>query len=157
MASLMSPTCSLPARPTLNPRRLGFPSECPINLRVPLMPPHLSSHHPSSHILTHSSSTLSPPRPVFIPPGPGRIHRPGRPRSPPTPGPGLLVQLASLQALRLCGVSSTRRSLLLRRRLWGRRLRRAQPRAHGGRGAVGAGAVIYLRSWTSNQVGKKKT
>lgn len=150
MAPLMSPTCILPGRPTLNPRWLGFPLESPINLRVPLTSPHLSSHH----ILTHSSSTPSPPRWV-ITPGPRRIHRAGLPRSPTTPYPGLPEQLGSLQAPTPCGVSSTGRSLLLRRRLWGRRLRQAEHRAQGERGVVGAGAVIYLRSWTSNQVGKE--
>lgn len=133
MAPLISPTCSLPGRPTLNPR-LGVPSECPT---------------------THSSLTTLPPCPVIITPGPGRIHKARPLCSPTTPGPG---PLESLLALRLCGVSSTWRSLLLRggcRRLSGRRLRRAEHLGQREREVVGAGAVIYPRSWTSNQVGKE--
>lgn len=154
MAPHISLTRNLPGRPTLNPKHLGFPSEHPINFRVPLMSLHLSSHHPSSR--THSSSTTSPLLLVIITPGPGRIHQFGLPHSPTTPG--LLVQLEFLQALRLCGVSSTQRSLLLRLgwcRLRRRRLRQAEHQAQREREVVEAGAVIYPRSWTSNQVGKE--
>lgn len=64
------------------------------------------------------------PHPLIITPDPGRIHQAGLP-TPTTLGPGLLVQLllvvvvqlvqlGFLQAPRLCGASSTRRSPLLR-------------------------------------------
>lgn len=159
MAPLISSICSLPGRPTLSPRWLGFLSERPINLRVPLMSLHRSSHHASSHLLTHSSSTTSPPHLVIITPAPGKTPQAGLPCSRTTPGPGLLVRLGSLQALSLCGVSCTWRSLLLRRgwRRWrGRRLTQAEHRAQREREVVETGAVMHPRSWTSNQVGKEK-
>lgn len=148
MAPLISPTCSLPGRP----RCLGFPSECPINFMAPLMSLHLSPHHPSFH--NHSSS---PPCLIIITPGPRRIHQARPPHSLTTPGPG---RLESLQAVRLCGGSSTRRSRLLRgecRRLQGGRPRGAAHRAQREREVVGPGAAVYPRNWTSNQVGKENT
>lgn len=135
MAPLISPTCTLPGRCTLSPR-LGIPSESPVS---------------------PSSSTTLPPCLIIITRGWNRIHQADLLCSLPAHGPGLLVQLESLLCLRLFGVTSTCRSLLLRQdwcRLLGRRLRHAEPRAQKERGAVGAGGVVYPRSWTSNQVGK---
>lgn len=151
MAPLFSLTYSLPGWHTLNPRHQTFPWECPVNLRVPLIPLGLSFH-----ILIHSCSIASPLRPVTITPGRGRIHLVGlycRLIS------GLQVQLDSLRALKLRGVRSTLRSLLLNpgfHRSWHWRVKKAEHQAPRVREAVEAGAVVRPRSWTLNQVGLDK-
>lgn len=153
MSPLISLTCSLPGSPTFNPRHLGFLSECPVNPKVPVRSLHLTSHHPpASHIITNPSSTTSPPRPIITTHGPGRIHPGGLPLRPTAPGPGSQELLGFPQsALRLCGVGSTWRSLLMR---GGPGLRQAEHQAQKEREMVEAGAGIYPRSWTLNQVGK---
>lgn len=110
------------------------------------------SLHLFSHILTHSCSITLPPHPAIVTHGPGRIHLAGLPCRPTSK---LQVQMDSLQALRLCGVSSTLRSLLLSQdshRFWPRMLRQAEQQAPRVREVVEAGAVVCPKSWILNQV-----
>lgn len=158
MAPLISATQSLPGRTAFNPRRTDFPSEGLINLRVPLMFLQLSSHHTSSHILTHCSSTSPAPHPVIDATDPGQIHQAWRPCRQSTSGPGPLVHLGPPLSSTLCGVSSSRRRFPLRRgwcRWWGRKVTHAGPQAPRERQVVEEVAVIYPRSWTVNQVGQE--